>query len=332
MWTDEELDQALADQPVGPAFTPQARARALAALREAEAKPVRRGHRTWWAVVAAAAVVAVTAGTAVFLHGPPAADDELHVGPGQYFYSKQDLWTYVRGKTDTGKPLEAIQETVTEAWFPANAADQYLIRIDHTGKHRWLVGNDALVAAEGGGAILTPAGVEERRGTCGTSLESAPDDGDRNVPCDQRPGSWDDPTPLFIAQLPRDPAELHQQLYKYPRVGVALIGTVTTILNSPYADRDVRSALIKAMAMDHGTAVNGDIQTGDGRHGQLFTQGDDGFDRAQLVVDPQSGRSLGYWVELPVDDPAHPGVEPGTEVVTASEWVDVAAKIGVAPR
>lgn len=332
MWTDEELDQALADQPAGPAFSAQARARALAALREEAAEPVRRSHRTWWIAAAAAAVVAITAGTAVFLHGAPVPDDDLHVGQGQYFYSKQDLWSYVKGKTDTGKPLEAVQETITEAWFPANPADQYLIRIDHTGNHRWLAGSDALVQAEGGGGILAPAGVEERRGTCGTSLASGPDHGDRNIPCDQRPGSWDDPTPLFIAQLPRDPAELHQQLYKYPRVGVDLIGTVTTILNSPYAGRDVRSALVKAMTMDPGTKNNGDSPTGDGRHGTMFTQTNDGFDRAELLVDPQSERSLGYWVDLTADDPTHPGVPPGAQVVSASEWVGVAPKIGVVPR
>ncbi|HWO68717.1 MAG TPA: hypothetical protein VNO31_52680, partial [Umezawaea sp.] len=71
-WTDQQLDQALADQPAGRALSDEARAKALARMDAAWTEPVRPPRRRGWPA-AAAAVVLVAGGLFVVR----AASDEV---------------------------------------------------------------------------------------------------------------------------------------------------------------------------------------------------------------------------------------------------------------
>jgi hypothetical protein len=329
MWTDSELDQALADQPAGPAFSPEARARAraLAALRSTDAAPAKRGGRAWRLAAAAAAVVA-TGVSAAFLTGGPAPQasaaavqslqqastvvGDVHVGPGQYYYTARHDWDLGAAQTRTGKHLDAMVENVDEVWIPANRSDEWLQRSGHTGRHTWIVGSDELVKAEGDGGLFEPAKLTEARGRCGDwggrqtpELGGSPDDG---KPCDQRIGDFYQPTPRFIAQLPTDPAKL------YDRLLAAALGDKSTVLKeaagvlmSADADHGVRSTVYKALMSMSGLDVTDNAANLDGQRGVALGVSD-GTLRQEIVIDPGTGRFIGdrltWWSTAATTGPA----------------------------
>ncbi|MEV6612188.1 CU044_5270 family protein [Kutzneria sp. NPDC051319] len=354
MWTDSELDQALADQPAGPAFSPEARARVLAALRAADAAPAttRRTGKAWW-LAAAAAVAVATGVSATFLTGGPAPQasaaavqsleqastvvGDVHVGSGQYYYTASHDWSLGAAQTRTGKHLDAMEENVNEEWIPANRADDWLRRSGYTGRHTWIVGSDELVKAEGDGGLFESTKVSEQRGACGDwggrqtpELGGSPDDG---RPCDQRIGNFYEPTPRFIAQMPTDPAQLYDKLL------TAAHGDKSTVLKeaagvlvSADADHTVRSTVYKALMLVPGLDVTDNAANLDGQRGVALGVSN-GTLRQEIVIDPGTGRYIGDRLTLVVDGSEYwAGVKAGSVVEFTSVRIGVAEKIGVAPR
>jgi hypothetical protein len=351
MWTDSELDQALADQPA-PAFSAEARARALAALRAAEAAPARRNGKAWWLAAAAAAVVA-TGVTATFLSGGPAPQasaaavqslqqastvvGDVQVGPGQYYYTATHDWDLGAAQTRTGKHLDAMLENVREVWIPANRSDEWLRRSGYTGRHTWIVGSDDLVKAEGDGGLFEPAKITEERGACGDwngrqmpQLGGSPDDG---KPCDQRIGDFAAPTPAFIAKLPTDPAKLYDQLLAAAHGDKSTaLKDAAGVLVSADADHAVRSTVYKALMLMPGLDVTDNAANVDGQRGVALGVSN-GTLRQEIVLDPSTGRYIGDRLTLVVDGSDYwAGVKAGSVVEFNSVRIGVAEKIGVAPR
>jgi hypothetical protein len=354
MWTDSELDQALADQPAGPAFSPAARARALAALRTADAAPVsaRRTGKAWW-LAAAAAVAAVTGGAATFLTGGPAPQasaaavqslqlasnvvGDVQVGPGQYYYIGSHSWALGAAQTRAGHHLDAMVENTDEEWIPANRSDVWLKRGGYTGHHTWLIGSDEIVKAEGDGGLFEPVGQREQRGACGdwggrqtAELGGSPDDG---KPCDQRTGDWNDPTPAFVAQLPTDPAKVYAKLDADAKGDkTRILENAVGVLQSSYVDRDVRSTVYKALMLLPGLDVTDNAATLDGQRGVALGATNENL-RQEIVLDPATGRYLGERLVLAVDGTGFwQGLKAGTVIESTSVRTAVAEKIGVAPR
>jgi hypothetical protein len=354
MWTDNELDQALADQPAGPAFSPEARERALAAMRAAAAAPrTRRGNRAWW-VAAAAGVVAVTGGAAIFLTDGPApaasaaavqrleqasgGSADVTVGPGQYFYSSSHSWSLNAVQTKSGKYLDILQENISDLWIPADRSDVWLARSQDTGRHTWVVGDDEAARAEGDGALLQPGKPTERSGPCGDwggrqvpELGGSPDDG---KPCDQRLGDWYMPTPRFVAGLPTDPAQLYDRLKADAKDGEkgTMLKMAAGVLNSGDASRAVRSTVYRALMLMPGLDVTDNAANLDGQQG-VALGAVDGTLRQEIVIDPASGRYIGErMTTLAAGTDAWQGVPAGTVMYFTSVRTGVATKIGVAPR
>jgi len=352
MWTDSELDQALADQPAGPAFSAEARARALAALRAADAAPATRGGKAWW--LAAAATVAVATGvTATFLSGAPAPQasaaavqsleqassvvGDVQVGLGQYYYLGSHSWSLSAAQTRNGHTLDAMVENSSERWIPANRSDVWLKRGGYTGHYTWLIGSDEIVKAEGDGGLFEPVGTTDERGPCGDwggrqtpELGGSPDDG---KPCDQRTGDWNDPTPRFVAQLPTDPAKVYAKLAADSKGDkTRMLEDAAGVLESNYVNRDVRSTVYKALMSMPGLDVTDNAATLDGQHGVALGAANEGL-RQEIVIDPATGRYLGERLILTIDGTGFwNGLKPGTVIESTSVRTGVAEKIGVAPR
>jgi hypothetical protein len=350
MWTDTELDQALADQPAGPAFSPEARARALAKLREADAAPLaevtplRRRHRGRW-IAAAAAAVAVVGGTAVFASGGPvpavsaaavldqAANStaDASVGPGQYLYNRWDTWTLFHSRDNSPYQLQGQFERVSEIWQPANVADEWMLKADPTGRHTWVVGNDAQLKAVGGSKALVPATIStdgygsiNERARCG----QFPSDTLAGNACDHGPGDWSNPTAGFVASLPRDPKQLYENLRDYSHnAEPGPLEYAAKLFESGLADKELRSALYRALMLVPGLEVTDQALDLDGQRGVAlsivqFNQ------RLDFVVDPTAGRYIGERL-VQVE---HGNVPPGTVMWSASVRTSVVDKIGVAPQ
>jgi hypothetical protein len=304
-------------------------------------------------VAAAAAVAAVTGGAATFFSGGPAPQasaaavqslqqasavaGDVHVGPGQYYYIGYHAWSLGAAQTRTGKPLDAMVEDTYEKWIPAKRSDVWMLRSGYTGRHTWLIGSDELVRTDGDGGLFEPVKQTTQTGPCGDwggrqtpQLGGSPDDG---KPCDQRLGSWSDPTAQFIAQLPTDPAGLYEKLRADSRGDKAvMLENATGVLLSSDADRAVRSTVYKALMLMPGLDVTDKAANLDGQRG-VALGASDGSVGAEIVIDPATGRCIGDRQVLAVPGTSYwSGLKPGTVIEYTSVWTGVTDKIGVAPR
>ncbi len=355
MWTDTELDQALADQPAGPAFSPEARARALAKLREAdvaplaEVTPLRRRHRGRW-IAAAAAAAAVVGGTAVFVSGGPVpavsaaalldqaanGTQDVQVGPGQYRYSITHNWTLRRSSFDGPKVIGEFED-VSEMWKPANIADEWMLKAGSTGRHTFVVGDEALLKTVGGSDKLFPGefppkGPVGERAWCGefrTTSAVFIIDRSSGDPCVEGPGSWFTPNSRFIAALPRDSHQLYDKLRDAAHDSPALVlDYAGDLLRSDAADRAFRSIVYRALMLVPGIKVTDGSIDLDGQHGVALGVDDNLDEQHEIILDPSSGRYIGdRLVQSKATD-----VPAGTVIRSSSVRTAVVDKIGVAPK
>lgn len=142
------------------------------------------------------------------------------------------------------------------------------------------------------------------------------------------PGTWQSPTPAFLAALPRDTSDLRQRLYRdsassgSSRDGEAFV-YVVDLLRSGMAPADLRSALYRVLATVGGVEVTS-------RTAAVGTDTGVGFGRAEsangsrqeIVIDPTTGNLLG---EREVTTAPMRGIPVGTaitEVRTTRTLVD----------
>jgi hypothetical protein len=313
MWTDEELDQALADQPAGPAFSPEARARALSRLRPTDTVvPLtpRSRERTWWWAAAAAMVIvagvalgatggqtpAASAAAVAQLDRASAAATGTAVGPGQYFYAATREWALAAARTNRGTQLAQLQETLYETWIPYERSGNWVRTTTATGRTQWLVGDDEVVRREGDGGLLSQPGSTREQGPCGDypsmngELGEAPTSA---VPCDQRPGDWHTPTPAFLAGLPSDPGQLYERM----RADAADLGPAEMLrmaggVLTSQAPGPLRARVYRALTLMPELDVAAGAVDLDGRPGVALGV-TTGATRQEIVVDPRTGLYLG---------------------------------------
>lgn len=309
MWTDQELDRALADQPTGPQFSAEVRERALSRLREAgrgTVIPLRRRRAQWWAAAAAIVLVAgvaygATGGTAPAASA--AAIDRLDraadaapaagTGPGQYFYTSSHAWSLGAAQTRTGKPLAQLQETVTETWVPHERDRDWVKVSTVTGATKWLVGDDELARREGDGGLLTAPARTREAGPCGDYPSNAGELGATTVPCEERPGNWYAPTPGFLAGLPDDPEDLYQRLREDAGAeGPAEMLHMAAGVLASDSPAEVRATVYRALTFLPDLEVTADAVNLDGRSGVALGVNTEPT-RQEIVIDPASGRLIG---------------------------------------
>jgi hypothetical protein len=323
MWTDAELDRALADQPPGPAFTDDVRDRAWSRLRAAldedagtpatvvpltpAAGRARRTPRTWWAV---AACVVLLAAVAVGATGesPPAASaaaanhlqrasggtSQVRVGPGRYRYTAVRSWSLGSAQTGAGKPLSVLRETLVQTWIPYDRADRWRRTTSITGRTKWLVGDAELARAEGDGGLLDIPGRTTVEGPCGDfpgDNGQLGGDPDAARPCHERAGDWYAPTPRFLASLPTDPERLYRQLRDAAGEPGEVLRMAAAALAAD-ASPAVRSTVYRALMRMPGLDVTEGTANLDGQRGVALGV-DDAATRQEIIIDPADGRFIG---------------------------------------
>jgi hypothetical protein len=307
MWSEEELDQALAtlrsEVPPGEKALAKARAELISAAGNPQ-QPVTKRHWGRWvaATVTVAAVVAaaLVLQTVSFGDKPPAssaaaqmlnvAADKIGavdpvVRPGQYLYIAQRGW----GMTSIGdKPIAFLEEQVGEKWVPADRSAEWLMLSRTTGNRQWILGTEADYP---GLNIREDKNRVEQRVKCGTFYL---DPGER--PC-ERPGSWQNPTQEFLASLPSDPKQLYDRLRSdagnrgiHPDTQVLVLAT--DALGTGVLPAKVRANLYRALAFLPGLAITDQEATLDGRRGIGFGLSRAG-ERDEIVIDPATGQCIG---------------------------------------
>ncbi|UUV36059.1 CU044_5270 family protein [Amycolatopsis roodepoortensis] len=246
VWSEAELDEALADLHAGPETRRDELSRARAALLRAAgdvedellpvaARPVRKRPGSWRWIAAAAAAALVSGGgivaTNVFTSddGPdPAAHstvtrgedaveglhgDDFPIRDGQYRLVTESTWT--THVTDKGLVYQTNE--ILERWLPPHSWMPVKTRFTGTGEIRWIKG-DYQTAKSHGETLPGPSShvtLAEGRPPRTTPQvpppvkTSEPGPPDRLLPSES---GWTDPTPEFLAELPADPAKLSERL------------------------------------------------------------------------------------------------------------------------
>jgi hypothetical protein len=341
MWSEEELDQALAalssEVPPGEKALAQARAELMTAVGH-PAKPKRHWGRWLVASVIVAALVAtalivqtlgdapVSSAAAQALNSAAdkiGASDPV-VRPGQYLYSETDSWattTVVSGK----KQLTYLRETFSEQWVPADRSQEWLLRSKSTGVRKWIVGSDADLKAMGDPqpAHEPPS---ESRGKCG-DYDLQP--GER--PC-QRPGGWQNPTADFVNSLPADPHKLYDRLRADTQghgrdPDLEMVVYVADAIRSGLVPAKIRANLYRALALMPALEISEGNANLAGRTGIAL-----GVDRTgikqELIIDPATGQVIG---DRETITDAKGAIPAGTVIALSSMTTGVAPRIGDKP-
>ncbi|GAA3663651.1 hypothetical protein GCM10022267_57330 [Lentzea roselyniae] len=299
---DRVLDAALAraaDEPVR--FDVAAGRNALAAALKARAEePVVEHHprrRVRW-LAAAAAVGVLTAGGLGALtidnggSSATAAEEliraadlaarvvERPVGPGQYRYVRA---RYEGITVELGSIKAYTTDMANEEWIPADRRDEWMLKFD-VGSAKWLPGHEGEGEPDAGPFKNDP----EFRGKCGKYSYYAEGQPDRCTTA-----SFRNPTPEFIASLPKDPKELLAKLKEKggPTDGDALQEARGALRSGQYP-AEVRANIFRALALLPGLVVTDKRANLDGKEGvALGMRYYDDF--TEIIIDPDNGDFIG---------------------------------------
>jgi len=311
LWTDDELDQALAELHADVRPTPNGLAAARERVLAGEPVRSRRFHRVWLPIVAAAAVVALVSTVLVLLPhtaqpaAPPSPKPPLPepvpvsltwilnnitysdptVAPGQFRYVRDQ----VLAGGASGDPSKPLTDQTTTTWQPAKWTDQWLRR-------ETVLGNQT-VKTEGGQIVA--AGPEQTfsmhdmdvRAGC-ADFDSVNPQTTGHLPCVDQKGSWLTPTPDWLASLPKDPEALAAKLKADTPNGVGPLYMAIYALKTGVFPADIRLMLYNALTYLPGAYGLKDVANLDGKVG--FAIGVIKQRVADVIlIDPGDGTYLG---------------------------------------
>ena len=367
MWSEDELDAALrglhTDQPDPTTALAIARVKVMAAVSgepmtgslAATATPGSDTHgeaatsvapkrRRWIPIAVGAGIAAVVVAVGLLVpsyvteHNKPAnsaaaisalnqaavaalgATDEP-VAAGQYRYIGTHSWSTVFSGYDTFQ-----DEDLTEVWVPAipdNPTQDWMLDRRPTGNRVWIQGSEE--EARNDGTYMDPvtAGVTLRTtAPCGNFYGPGP--------C-PRAGSWQDPTPSFLAGLPRDPTQLYARLQADApdngRGNAELLVYAADALRSGLVPADLRAALYRTLTRLDGVELTDRAANLDGRVGTAIGI-DDGQFRQDIIIDPTTGAFIG---EREILTGEYEGAPEGTTFSHTAVTTGVVDTIGAIP-
>lgn len=259
------------------------------------------------------------------------AADNAHdepVPPGDYRYIRTHR-SSTGGFPDNRDPDANCwyrTHTVIEVWIPADPAREWLQRTTEPNERTWLRCSER-EAVRQGFPLPTGPRVEERRAARGHfNGENIGRENGRDIPLP--PPGFGNPTPEFLAGLPRDPQRLYHQIQQYVQGDVEddrpdlVFDEIRSLLTTGLATADLRAALYRAATYIEGVEVIDTAVNLDGRTGTALGFTEDGA-REQLIIDPATGEFIG---QRSVHDEMPAGTGDYTAVHT-----DVAGDRGVAP-
>jgi hypothetical protein len=325
--------------PPADAALAAARARLLAEIGAAPSASGPRRRRLPKLLLAASTVVAVGIGAMlVGLPGTGPASAQARavleraarstvdavdppLGPDQYRYVGTHAW-WLSMTEGGGAPLSALVEHRIDHWVPADPTGDWLLDRAATGRLTPLQGSEAEFRETG---VLDGSPQERLTARCGAFYGAGSDQ------C-TGPGSWQVPTPEFIAGLPRDPEELFARLDadapENSRGAAELLVYAADLLRGPLlVPADVRAALYEALTRVDGLTVTPGAVDLDGRPGTALGI-DDATSRMEIIIDPVTGTFIG---EREVTRTDLDGLPAGTVTSQTSVTQAVVDELGEVP-
>ncbi|WP_394620481.1 CU044_5270 family protein [Lentzea sp. JNUCC 0626] len=298
---DRVLDATLAkagDEPVRFDVAAGKAALATALKTRAVAPPKKRNKVRWLAAAAAVTVLTGTglAASTVDLTGTggnsATAAEELikaadlasrvvdrPLAPGQFRYVR----TRYEGITSAEGAKAWSTDMTNEEWIPANRNDEWLLRAT-VQPSKWVAGHEGTGEPESGSAFKNG---EEFRGACGKYSYMAEGQPDRCTA-----GDFHNPTPEFIASLPKDPKALLERLNAGGGPEGRALQQAREALQSGQFPAEVRANIFRALALLPGLVVTEQRANLDGKQGvALGVQIVSEF--TEIIIDPENGDYIG---------------------------------------
>jgi hypothetical protein len=343
MWSEDELDRALAALRTGESPDDQAFHRAKAELLVSAGAPApeeppapSRRRWGWWAAagtmaaVVASLLVVQTVRTdnrvpdTVAVRQLNLAADRINavdepLGPGEYRYISTHAWWM-----STAYEYSYLAENLLETWVPADETQEWLWRRDVTGARKWLAGTEP--EAQAANIPLEDMGWPEGewQAPCGDWFAEE----EQRKPCSIR-GSWQSPNAEFMASLPREPEELYDRLRDDvgDRGEAHMVIYVADILRSGLVPADLRAALYRVLARVPGLEITEQVANLDGAKGTAYGISQDGI-RHEVIIDPATGQFIG---ERQITEKGFAGIPAGTVIDYTSVTTAVVPGMGVRP-
>lgn len=336
---DRVLDAALSragDEPVQ--FDVAAGKAALAAALKVRTAPVRRPRRRGRWLAAAAAVTVLAGGglvaSTVDLAGTggnsaTAAEElikaadlasrvvERPIAPGQYWYVRS---RYEGVMAESGSTKASYTDMVQEEWVPADRRDEWMFR-NKINSVKWLPGHEGDGKPEAATSFKDGA---EFRAKCGNYSYFAAGQPDRCTVA-----SFHNPSPEFIAALPKDPKELLAKLREEGQGNDAgaFMGALEALRSGRYP-AEVRANIFRALALLPGLVVTDKRANLDGKEGvALGKRYYDDF--TEIIIDPANGDFIGSREVVAEDQSAgEGGLDKGTVRSSSAVTTAVVGQLG----
>lgn len=215
-------------------------------------------------------------------------------------------------------------------WVPARPERDWLLVRELTGAQRWLTGSADEAAADGFDLRdIGPVGRFQAPYGDFHPVDSAPPDNPCPPPPSRR-GTWQTPTPDFVALLPRDPDALRARLSEEnPGSWFGPFTAAVTALRTCLLPADLRAALYRALSRLPAVTVAAGVRNVDGRECLTLVH-DAGRTRTELMVDPDDGQFAGERDTLRTNSRA--GLDAGTVICATAVTSAVVDALGEHPR
>jgi hypothetical protein len=357
IWTEDELDTALAGLHNDPDRGDLSRARTALYAAIGTPEPIMpRSRRRWPQWAAAAAVVALLVTGALLIQSGPTpttqqasaavltlrkaataaiGEQDPVVKPGQYLYIRENAWweNDIYGGPNTKNTFAYLADNVIQTWVPADQTGTWLQRRSIIGQRKWVIGTEA--EARAGGIPIDDGRPSQLTGPCGNFY---PNPG-QTPSCANVQGDWQNPTPAWLATLPTDPHAMLDRLKKdspafKPGNGLGdaeLFVYVSDALRSGLVPAKVRAVLYQTLALLPELRVTQQVANLDGRTGVAMSvdspakiAGKDSS-RHEIIIDPATGQFIG---ERTVVLAPIPGFAAGSIADSSSVTTSVVNSIG----
>jgi hypothetical protein len=226
---------------------------------------------------------------------PVTAGDEP-VGCGRYRYVATRAWWMACAGPRGGfsRAYACLAENLLREWVPRTRRRDWLLQRHVTGRQVWRAGNREDAHAEGfdvdeswpSGRWRAPYG-----NFCAAGIRRRRPPG----------GSWQRPTPRFLAGLPHEPDRLYQRLRAESPGSRPPLRCARDALRTGLVPPPVQAALYRALLLDPDTSLEQPVANADGRAGVALTA--EANLRSEILINPDTGLFIGERDLLTHDDP-----------------------------
>jgi hypothetical protein len=215
---------------------------------------------------------------------PAAAATDEPLGPDQYRYIATHAW-WMATHSSPPHRYSYLAEVISHIWVPSDQQKDWLMDRQLTGRRIWIQGSEEQ-ATEVGVQISGPWPTGRWRAPHGDFFAASA--GHQPAP---REGSWQVPTPDFLASLPRDPHQLLNRLQADRPGYTGAFVYAADALRTGLVPADLRAALYRALLTLPDAQITEPTDTE--KWQDIALSINDGHRRSEIFINSANGQFAG---------------------------------------